>query len=279
MFRTPTCVLSDSAPPRTSGGHAVDRFVEIGSLTKVLTGTALARMDAAGLLGLDDPLERWLAVPAGTGITLRNLADHTSGLPRLPPGLSGGADPYLPFDEASLRALLARLDTVTVRPPGAQEEYSNLGYALLGAALTEAAGLPYQELLRRYVLGPLEIDEITADPPAERRLLAPGLFGGRRRPWTMSGPILPAGGLWATPRAAADLVTGLLLERRLGGPALSWQCAGRLRWHNGATRHASIFAGVMPDGRWVVIHRLNGSPDRTDRAGVDLLIRGRGEGV
>jgi D-alanyl-D-alanine-carboxypeptidase/D-alanyl-D-alanine-endopeptidase len=39
-------------------GHALDAFVELGSLTKVLTGTALVRMAAANVLRLDDPLER-----------------------------------------------------------------------------------------------------------------------------------------------------------------------------------------------------------------------------
>jgi len=38
-------------------------------------------------LSLDDPLESFLPAPEGTGITLRRLAEHTSGLPRLPPGI------------------------------------------------------------------------------------------------------------------------------------------------------------------------------------------------
>ncbi|WP_283216965.1 serine hydrolase [Streptomyces avermitilis] len=38
-------------------------------------------MAAAGVLELDDPVERWLPAAPGTGITLRHLAQHTSGLP------------------------------------------------------------------------------------------------------------------------------------------------------------------------------------------------------
>ncbi|MBN0045312.1 beta-lactamase family protein [Streptomyces actuosus] len=272
----PTCVLSDTAPPHTSGGHAVDRFVEIGSFTKVLTGTALTQLAAAGTLTPDDPLDRWLPTPPGTGITLRHLADHTSGLPRLPPGTgTPRRDPYAPFDEAALHRLLPRLDTLTLAPPGQTEEYSNLGYAVLGAALTAAAGMPYEQLVTERVLQPLDVREVTATPDPARRLLAPGRFGRPRTPWTTTGAILPAGGLWATPRAVADLVTRLLLERRLGPPAPSWQTAGPLHWHNGATRHASLFAGATEDGRWVVTHRLNARPTTTDALGIETLKRPR----
>ncbi|MFF0287520.1 serine hydrolase [Streptomyces sp. NPDC005262] len=80
-------MLRSSAPPLDRHGHDPAAFVEIGSLTKVLTGTVLVRMARAGLLGLDDPVEQWLPTSPGSGITLRHLTDHTSGLPRLPPGL------------------------------------------------------------------------------------------------------------------------------------------------------------------------------------------------
>jgi D-alanyl-D-alanine-carboxypeptidase/D-alanyl-D-alanine-endopeptidase len=53
---------------------------------------------------------------------------------------------------------------------------------------------------------------------------------------------------------------------------------GRLLWHNGATRDASVFTGAFPDtGDWVLVHRLGGSPDDTDRLGVELLAEARPE--
>ncbi|MFC0052084.1 serine hydrolase domain-containing protein [Streptomyces actinomycinicus] len=250
------------------------RFVEIGSFTKVITGTALTCMAETGTLALDDPLERWLPAARGSGITLLHLAQHTSGLPRLPPRLSR-RDPYAAFDRRTLHQLLNRLDAVATHPPGRREEYSNLGYAILGEALTAAAGATYEELVTEYVLRPLDMTEVTATPDPGRRLLARGRFGRVRRPWTMHGAILPAGGLWATPRAVAQLVVRLLVERRLGDPAPSWQTAGSLRWHNGATRDASLFAGAMDDGGWVVVHRLGGTPEETDQAGIEVLRQSR----
>ncbi|GGP32276.1 serine hydrolase domain-containing protein [Streptomyces melanogenes] len=270
MRPVPLCILSSSAPPRVEHGHDPELFVQIGSLTKPLTGTLLVRLAVAGALDLDDPLERFLPAPAGTGITLRHLATHTSGLPRLPPGLNR-RDPYAPFDAEALDALVRRLDTLTTAEPGKNEEYSNFGYAVLGSALAAAGGAPYEHLLNEYVLSPIDITDVTSTPAPERRLVARGLFGRPVRPWTMTGAILPAGGLWATPVAASRLVTSLLVERRLGEPAPSWQRAGRLIWHNGATKDASVFAGALPDGTWVLVHRLGGDADATDKIGINHL--------
>ncbi|MGW4347180.1 serine hydrolase domain-containing protein [Streptomyces sp. NPDC004690] len=276
--RVPQAVLRAGGPTLVEHGHDLDRFVEIGSLTKVLTGTALERLARAGVLELDDPVRRWLPDAPETGISLRHLMEHTSGLPRLPPGRYGpGWDPYAGFTGERLRDLVGRLDQIAERPAGEREEYSNLGYALLGAALEEAAGQPYAELVSEQVLRPLGMaDGVTHAPAADRLLRARGRFGGERSSWTMNGAILPAGGMWATPRAVAALVTGLLVDRELGEPAASWQTAGELRWHNGATRDASVFAGAFDDtGDWVAVHRLGGPPEATDRIGVDLLTQAR----
>ncbi|MFG2623896.1 serine hydrolase [Streptomyces sp. NPDC048473] len=270
MSQVPTCILSSFEAPQVIHGHQLDQFVQIGSLTKALTGTVLVRLASAGVLQLDDPLEQFLPVPTGTGITLRHLAEHTAGLPRVPPRLRR-LDPYASFDAQALDAVVHRLDSLTTSAPGEAEEYSNLGYAILGAALSSAARTPYEDLLNQYVLTPLDVSEVTSDPPQDRRLRGRGLFGRPRRPWTMNGAILPAGGLWATPRAAARLVTTLLVDRKLGDPAPSWQTSGPLLWHNGATRDDSVFAGAMTDGRWVLVHRLSGPPEATDNLAIEIL--------
>jgi len=260
--------------PVVVGGHDPDRYAEMGSFSKVVTATVLQRLSEREVVALDDPVERWLGVPAGTGITLRHLAGHTSGLPRVPPGLAR-FDPYRTFTEDRLRALLSGLDRLVTGPAGEREEYSNLGYAVLGAALTAAAGRPYIELVTEHVLTPLGLpdDAMVVVPPRHSRSLPAGLFGRSAKPWTMSGAILPAGGLWASPRTMARVLTGLVVDRALGEPAPGWQRTGPmpLIWHNGGTGTASMFAGALPDGRWTVVHRLCTAYDETDRLGLDEL--------
>ncbi|MFJ5803735.1 serine hydrolase domain-containing protein [Streptomyces decoyicus] len=271
----PTCVLGGRGiQDHVSHGHSFDHFVELGSLSKVVTGTILTQLATAQVLNLDDPLELRLAdVPKGTGVTLRHLAEHTSGLPRLPPHTgASAADPYACFTETALREVLRKWHTTATSPVGTQE-YSNLGYAVLGHALTTATGGTFQQLTGEHVLAPLDLPPgaATASPPPERRLVAQGLLGRSRRHWTLAGPILPAGGLWATPRTAARLVTGLVVDRVLGEPAPTWFRSGRVHWHNGATRNASAFTAAHEDGRWIFLHRLHGNPRRTERLALQKL--------
>ncbi|MDX3134017.1 serine hydrolase [Streptomyces europaeiscabiei] len=271
----PTCIIGSShSDPILTGDHDPDKYVEVGSFTKVITGTLLQQLADQGTLTLDDPVERWLGAPAGTGITLRHLAEHTSGLPRLPPGTTR-LDPYRKFTDDRLNELLPGLDRLAGAPAGVREEYSNFGYAILGAALTAATGQEYGDLVALHVLAPLGLprDAMSARPPQDSRLVPTKAFGRSAKPWTMSGAILPAGGLWATPRTLARVLTGLVIERALGEPAPGWQRTGPLPliWHNGATGTASVFAGAVPDGRWTVVHRLNSSYEVTDQAGLDYL--------
>ncbi|HEY8981212.1 MAG TPA: serine hydrolase domain-containing protein [Streptomyces sp.] len=283
-MRTPTCLLGGGGiSERVSHGHDPDRFVEIGSITKVFTATVLAELVKEGTVGLDLPLEECLpSVPRGTGITLRNLAEHTSGLPRLPAvPVVPPNDPYAGFTEAALDEALRELDRQVTGRQG-EEEYSNFGYAVLGHALTVASGRPYQQLVDRHVLSPLGLDAgaVTAHPPAASRLVPRGLFGRALPLWNLTGPILPAGGLWSTCRTLADIVVALLVERRLGEPALAWQRGPTTLWHNGATRGSSVMAAVHDDGPWLLLHRL-GEPDETDRQATEILraaVAGRGTG-
>lgn len=66
------------------GDAPADGRFEIGSVTKTMTAALLAD---DGALSLDDEVGRWLSAGPNSGITLRQLATHTSGLPRLAPNM------------------------------------------------------------------------------------------------------------------------------------------------------------------------------------------------
>ncbi len=134
---------------------------EIGSLTKTFTATLLSAMAADGEVGLDDPLSKFLPdsvrAPSRNGrhITLEDLATHTSGLPLNPANYqpSDMRDPWADYDVATMYAFLSGY--TLPRDPGAQLEYSNVGYGVLGFALGRAAREPYAELMRQRILEPL----------------------------------------------------------------------------------------------------------------------------
>jgi serine-type D-Ala-D-Ala carboxypeptidase/endopeptidase len=154
-----------------------DTLYEIGSLTKLFTGLLLAEQSERGAVRLDDPVSQLLPAPlrsAGRPITLLDLATQRSGLPRLPSNLAP-RDPQNPYADYDAAQLLAFLRGVEPAPAGAQYQYSNVGAALLGDALSRRARKSYPALVREHLLTPLDMtDTHFAVPPGKERRLARG---------------------------------------------------------------------------------------------------------
>jgi CubicO group peptidase (beta-lactamase class C family) len=118
-----------------------------------------------GEVSLNDPVSKFLPpevkVPSRNGrqITLQDLATHTSGLPRSPPTSPEIADRSNFYGRFQAEHLYQFLSSHQLqRDIGAQWEYSNLGYGLLGHALARAAGVKtVGELIRQRITGPLEM--------------------------------------------------------------------------------------------------------------------------
>ncbi|MEP6507422.1 MAG: serine hydrolase [Gemmatimonadales bacterium] len=273
-----------SAPPTDS------TIFEIGSISKVLTGTLLADMVIRGEVGLDDPVRRYLPptvhVPsrANREITLRDLATHASGLPRDPDNQhpADARDPMAGYGEAELYAFLSSY-TLT-RAPGDSVSYSNVGMALLGHALARRAGRDYESLVRERILMPLGMRD-TYIGPASRSTLAGREAAGHTEDldptpaWTFRGSVLLGEGAWRSSardmlkfaRAAASplsSVVGRALylaeapQREFAGPGdsvgLGWMALDRhgrrLLWHNGGTGgFTSMLAVERATGRGVIV--------------------------
>lgn len=136
-----------------SEGCPAEGRLEIGSITKTMTGAVLASLVDDGIVALDDEIGRWLDAGANGEITLRQLATHTAGLPRLSPGhVVGAADPY---HFLTPEVAVAELRACPVAPRGAEHDYSSFGFQLLGLVLEIADGTPFPRLLRDRVLDPL----------------------------------------------------------------------------------------------------------------------------
>src|SRR6185436_4290519 len=88
------------------------------------------------------------------GITLRQLATHTSCLPRLPENMWNATadDPYAQYDDKAMFDYLAHAKVVA--PPCAAD-YSNLGVGILAVVLERAYGKPWTALVKEKVTEPL----------------------------------------------------------------------------------------------------------------------------
>ncbi len=241
-------------------------FFEIGSISKVFTGTLLADMILRGEVALDDPAQQYLpddvTLPTfqDEPITLRHLATATSGLPSIPPiDQLDPVDPYASFTAEKLYAFLN--STTLMRAPGTQYVYSNLGMGLLGHLLARRAGKSYEMLVTERILAPLGMTEtfITLPDSLQHRMAeGHGHDLDPTAPWHFD-VLAPAGGWRSTPHdmlrflaAAATPPTGPLGDalrlamtplQQAGAPnlriGLAWHVLERgdrrIVWHNGET--------------------------------------------
>lgn len=140
---------------------------EIGSVTKAFTGHVLARLVTDHKIKLDDPIASFLSfkLSGNPGITFRQLALHTSGLPRMPHGYDDRPDfikenPFSNYNEESfihyLRNALA-LESL----PGEKASYSNLGYALLSYGIAQIENKPFNEVVKEMIFQPLSMKNST----------------------------------------------------------------------------------------------------------------------
>jgi D-alanyl-D-alanine carboxypeptidase len=211
-----------------------DGYVRIGSNTKTFVAVLVLDLVARGRLSLDDTVERWLpGVVTGNGndgarITVRQLLQHTSGLPEYVDTLDAlrSADAFRAhrldhYDPEDLVALAMK------RPPafepGARWAYSNTNYILAGMLIERVTGRPWEVALRERILRPLRLDHTFA-PGDDAELPRPHARGYQQ--FEAGGPLVDttefnpsaaytAGELISTPSDVARFWRALLGGRLL----------------------------------------------------------------
>ncbi len=281
-------------------------FYEIGSISKVLTGIALADAVVRGETTLETPVRDLLPDSAMVAqhesgpIRLWHLTTHSSGLPSFPveipfaPGFDM-ADPYARFDLAALLGALDRPRVMTA--PGEAFAYSNMAVGLLGHVLGRQAGTTYDAFVSERVLGPLGLAETLAEVPDSLAHRFPGAQGGQAAHWTFTEATMAAGGWRST---AADMLTlgeaavdptatpladalALSLTPRFEvrdgvDVGLGWFLAAapgsdaRMAQHSGGTGGFRSFLAVVPEAGIVVV-ALTNSDVGVDAVGADVLRR------
>ena len=289
-------------------GKAPDRdsVYEIGSATKAFTGVLLAERVKAGVVRLDDPLQKHLpdgwTVPRrdDRDITLLHLATHTSGLPKQADGflafaIAEARNPYAKYDVAALKK---GLTTTRLRYPiGSRHDYSNVGAGLLGHALAHASKAPsYEAVLSARVLKPLGMNDtgITLTEAQKKRLIPGQDARGRRQDNWDFASIEAAGALRST---ASELLKFVKFNAEPAGTlkdalavshqpwrvvvpdeeeiGLCWvrfpaKKAPPAVWHNGQTGGYHAFVGFVP-GRGGVAVLCNVATMKVDDVGFAVL--------
>lgn len=285
-------------------GKMVDgnSIFEIGSVTKVFTSILLMDAVRRGEMQLNDQVNKYL--PEGVkapardkkGITLLHLAAHESGLPFNPVFPEGGN-----LDTYSVENLYRFLkDHTLTSVPGAEFSYSNVGYALLGHALSRKTGSSYKSLVTERIFRPLKMDStsINLNPRLRNRLTNGHLPDGKAVSHINLKVMVSAGGIYTnandmlkflaavlglkpTPLSAAIEKTFAIRHRdqpTFGNTAIPWfdrdayhPPGTEILCHGGATRGYRAFLGIDRKKRRGIVILTNQTAIEPHFFGLTLL--------
>lgn len=153
-----------------------DTVMRIGSTSKAVTATALARLIDSGEMTLDDPIsnysEDW-PNPEWRQLTPRQLASHTAGFPEY----NNNGDPLGKFitlrgtrHYSTVRETLEIFDdTPLLFAPGTDFAYSSFGVNLLGVVIAESQNRSFLSSLNELVFSPLGLESSGGDHDGIRR--------------------------------------------------------------------------------------------------------------
>ena len=170
----------------------------LASLTKPFTTAAVMRLVQAGKLNLDAPIERYLSSPLprsrfdARAVTLRLLGGHAAGLPSL----------FEMFDQTVAPPKFADLIRdygELAYPAGERFEYANLGYNLLGDAVSSVTGQPFSASLADLIIRPMSLHNTFFDTDPARMRGAAGRYDQNNHEipfYTTATP--PSGELYAS---------------------------------------------------------------------------------
>ncbi|MWK39961.1 serine hydrolase [Actinomadura sp. J1-007] len=221
-------------------GRPVPRhaMVRVGSTTKAFVATVVLQLVGEGRVALDAPVETYLpGVVRGRGgdgrtITVRQLLQHTSGLPDpgtlLPSGRAWAERRFRHRDRGELIRYALSLEPTTAR-----WSYTNTGYLLLGELIEKVTkARSWRDEVARRIVRPLGLRHTYSPEPSEYRIRGPHPRGYLRAPGLIdvteqdTGYLDAAGDMVSTP-AEIDRFFGALLRDGCCVPPCWPRCAGR----------------------------------------------------
>lgn len=158
---------------RTGRPVPASGFIRIGSTTKTFVATVVLQLVGEGRLALTDTVDTWLpGVIRGEGndgrhITVRQLLQHTSGLPDytadVVPDLSArGYREHRWTTYTSEQRVAFAMNHAPSFEPGTSWEYSNTNYVVLGMLIEAVTGNTWEEEVQARIVDPLRLrDTIT----------------------------------------------------------------------------------------------------------------------
>lgn len=160
-----TTLRAGRADIKRKGAPRANDHMRIASIAKAFSGAVALNLIRAGKLGLDDTISQRLpGAPAAWGaVTVRQLLNHTSGLPDYT-----RSEPFAKQAEKDPRGYVSPQTVIgwvsgdpLEFPPGSKYEYSNTDNIVVGLIAEEVSGETYGGLLQNIVFGPAKLTQTT----------------------------------------------------------------------------------------------------------------------
>ncbi|MBL1408551.1 serine hydrolase domain-containing protein [Sphingobacterium faecale] len=279
---------------------------ELGSITKIFTATLLADLVEKNIITLEDTISKYLPDSVAQNqylqqITFKQLANHTSGLPKLPDNLEkstkfSASDPYAQYSRKELFSYLKNIQRDDL--PGDKFEYSNTGFALLGELISIIAKKSYSQCVADIITTPLSLSNTLekVNPKTQQITKVYNATGTEAPVWQWQ-VFVGAGGLKSTitdmlrfikiqfKMPETQLEQALALTRQFTyylPPSTDIGLAWHMNmvndvvqyWHNGGTGGSSTFIAIVPDTKSAIIVLANSalSVDEISRKILNTII-------
>jgi serine beta-lactamase-like protein LACTB, mitochondrial len=149
-----------------------DTVFRVGSITKTITAVAVLQLVEKGLVGLDDPIGKYVPKypkERSSVITVRHILTHTSGIRHYhyERGEKEGLPPQYFASSAEALNIYGVAEEPLLFTPGTAFTYSTYAFRLLGDVIEAASGLTWEAYLRDYVFRPAGMTSSRVEHPLE----------------------------------------------------------------------------------------------------------------
>ena len=155
------------------------KIFEIGSITKVFTSSVLASLVVDHQVNLNDLVNDYYPFAFSNNFkpSFLNLANHTSGLPKLPNNfdLTNETNPYKNYGDNEINAYLSKIVKPENKDGIQKYNYSNLGAGLLGHTLGRSQKQKFKDLLQKRIFDKYQMNNSYTSPIGIESLIVKGL--------------------------------------------------------------------------------------------------------
>lgn len=133
---------------------------DIGSISKQFTAVAIMMLQEQGKLKFDDAVLSHLSDFPYANITIKQLLNHTSGLPDMMPYLTNlyrQGKVKASIDQFTIMNALKEQKPKVMYLPGEKWQYSNTGYVVLASLVSKISGQTYGDFLQKNIFAPLDM--------------------------------------------------------------------------------------------------------------------------